>query len=176
MRKSIFFLVAFFCFLLVEVSLYAQSIAPKVINTTGGSVSIGNFKMDWNVGEMPLVLTMQNVIVVTNGFLQPFTEKPNETNNDNSFTADEIRISPNPATSFVEVNVLTIQKGTVNLRLYNSAGQLVFQKQFTSNGVGHVEQIDMQSLSSTEYFLHIILDPAPGSISKKGGYKIIKVR
>jgi hypothetical protein len=174
MRKAVFFLNASVTFFFGLSSLYSQNITPQVINTTGGAATIGDVKFEWSVGEMPIVSTMQNVIVITNGFLQPIIAVPGE-NSGSNFGVDEIRVFPNPTSSFVDVKVLTKQKGTISLRLYNSTGQLVFQNQFAGNGVSHTERIEMQSLSATEYFLQIVLDPAPGSTSKKGGYKIIKI-
>ena len=63
----------------------------------------------------------------------------------------------------------------MSYRLYNGMGQLVFEKQFYSHGVGRIERIDLQRLPASEYFLSIVLIPDPGSIAKKGGYKIIKM-
>jgi hypothetical protein len=174
MRKKISLLVIVYCLFFINGSLYAQSVTPQVINTSAGTATINNIRLDWNVGELPLVVTMQNVIVLTNGFLQPFAGS--EVNNNTSFSPEEIRVFPNPASSFVEINFLTIQKGTISIRLYNSMGQLVFQNLVAGNGIAHTERIDMEKLSATEYFLQIVLDPAPGSISKKGSYKIIKMR
>jgi hypothetical protein len=156
--------------------LHAQSVSPMVLNVTGGSRSFGYTNIDWSVGEMPLVNTYTNqVVVITNGFLQPFTEKPGEINNNNIFTPDEIRVFPNPATSYVEINFLTQQKGNMSFKLYNGTGQLVFQKTYYHHGLGHIERIDMLRLTASEYFLQVVLDPETGSVGKKGGYKIIKL-
>ena len=155
----------------------AQSIRPMVINAAGGSKNMGYTTIDWSVGEMPLVNTMSNsVVVITNGFLQPFTENPAETDDGGIFTPDEIRVFPNPATNYIEINFLTQQKGTKHYKLFNGIGQLILQKQFTSYGLGRIERIEMQNMPATEYFLQILLEPDAGSVAKKGGYKIIKLR
>jgi hypothetical protein len=60
--------------------------------------------------------------------------------------------------------------------LYNNHGQLIVQRQFQSLGVAHLEQIDLQPLSISGYVLQIVLEPDPGSIKKKGSYKIMKFR
>ena len=163
--------------LAVSYAVRAQTVTPGVLNTSGGTHSFGYTNIDWSIGEMPLVNTGgTQVVVVTNGFLQPFTEKPADANNSSVFTPDEIRIFPNPTTSYVEINFLTRQKGNMSFRLYNAMGQLLLEKSFYSHGLGRIERIDMQRLPSTEYFIQIVLDPEPGSIGKKGGFKIIKLQ
>jgi hypothetical protein len=157
--------------------VWPQTVAPAVLNTSGGTHSFGYANIDWSVGEMPLINTgSSSLLVVTNGFLQPFTEKPSDTDIGSLFSPDEIRIFPNPSTSYVEINFLTQQKGNLSFRLYNSLGQLQFEKTFYSYGLGRIERINMERLPSTEYFLQIVLDPEPGSVRKKGGYKIIKLQ
>lgn len=177
MRKVLPLLLLICLLLTTTKMIHAQSVRPMVLNVTGGSHSFGYTNIDWSVGEMPLVNTGYNqvVVVVTNGFLQPFTEKPGEINNSNTFTPDEIRVFPNPATNYVEINFLTQQKGNMRFRLYNGIGQLLFEKEFYSFGIGRIERIDLQRLPATEYFLQVILDPETGSVGKKGGYKIIKL-
>src|SRR5688572_22952424 len=177
MRKILPLLLLNFCSLLLTSNiLHAQSVRPMVLNVSGGTHSFGYTTIDWSVGEMPLVNTNNNqVVVITNGFLQPFTEKPGEINDNSIFTPDEIRVFPNPATSYVEINFLTQQKGTMSFKLYNGIGQLVFEKAFYHHGLGRIERIDVQRLPATEYFLQVVLDPATGSLGKKGGYKIIKM-
>ena len=155
--------------------IHAQSIRPAMLNVSGGTYSFGYTNIDWSIGEMPLVNTSNSqVVVITNGFLQPFTEKPGEINNTNIFTPDEIRVFPNPATSYVEINFFIRQKGVINFKLYNSTGQLLFDKTFQNYGLGRIERIDLQQLPATEYFLYVILDPDNG-LRKNGGYKIIKL-
>ena len=155
--------------------LSAQTIRPSVLNTTGGTHSFGYTQIDWSVGEMPLVNTAGGqVVVITNGFLQSFTEKPGGTDISGAFTPDEIRVFPNPVVSYVEVNFFIRQTGKVNFKLYNSLGQLLFDKSFQNYGLGRIERIDLQHLPATEYFLHVVLEPETG-LRKNGGYKIIKL-
>lgn len=175
MRKGIIFAGTMACLAITATTVYSQSISPHVLNTSGGSAFINNIKFDWSIGEAPLVGTMQSTIIVTNGFLQPVTDQSGDVNNNSSFSPTEIRVFPNPASTYIEVNVLSAQSGMLHLRLYNSMGQMVFHKQVTYNGIGLIERIDMMQLPSTEYLLHLALDPAPGSVMKKGSYKIIKI-
>lgn len=170
----IFFLTGFFI-----IRLSAQSVGPQVINTTGGTYFFGYTTVDWNVGEMVLVNTLQSgnlQVLVTNGFLQPFADKPADINNNTVFGPEEIKVFPNPATTYVEIDFLTKQKGRVGFHLYDGLGQLVYKKEFYSFGYGHIERIDMQRFAASEFYLYIVLVAEAGSVDKKGSYKIIKFR
>lgn len=158
--------------------IFSQATVQQVVNVSGGTYSFGYTNVDWSVGEMSLVNTAvgtNQLIIVTNGFLQPFTTHSGNNTNP-SFGAEEIKIFPNPSTTYIEINFLTSQKGKLNIRLYDALGQKVYEKQTYSNGNGLVEIIDMQRWAAAGYALHITLDPEAGSIAKKGSYKIIKVR
>ena len=177
MKKKILHAFLFTCFFINAAS--AQSVDPQVINTTGGSYSFGYAIVDWNVGEMALVNTMQSanlMVTVTNGFLQPFTDKPADINNNNTFGPEEIKVFPNPASTFVEIDFLTKQQGRISFKLYDATGKTVYQKEFYSYGFGRIERIDMQRWASAEYYLHIVLEPEAGFTGKKGAYKIIKLK
>jgi hypothetical protein len=85
----------------------AQSIAPSVINTGGGSFQSGYYQFEWSIGELALIGEMSsanNSFVITNGFIQPFIQYPVRDNNNNIFGTDEIKVFPNPASSYVEIN------------------------------------------------------------------------
>ena len=66
-----YFILTIFIFCCDEI--FAQSIAPSVINSTGGTATVGNLIVDWNVGES-MITTQTNGIIVTNGQLQPVDE------------------------------------------------------------------------------------------------------
>ncbi len=169
----ILFLSAILC-----ASASSQSISPQVVNSTGGSYSLGYANVSWSVGEMALVNTFEHPpqFVITNGFLQPFVDKPVGINTTAAFSAEEIKIFPNPATTHVEINFITIQKGQVGLHLYNAAGQKVYEKDFYLLGFGRIEKIDMQRWAAQAFYLHIVFKPETGSGDKQGSYKIIKLR
>jgi hypothetical protein len=155
----------------------SQSVGPQVVNTSGGSYSFGYTVIDWSVGELPLVKTLANpLVVITNGFLQPFTDRPANINNNSVFGSEEILVFPNPSTTYVEINFLTRHKGKVSLKLYDEIGQKVYEKEFYHYGFGRIEKIDMQQWSASSYFLDVVLEPEAGSVGKKGSYKIIKLR
>jgi hypothetical protein len=157
----------------------AQSIAPSVINTGGGSFQSGYYQFEWSIGELALIGEMSsanNSFVITNGFIQPFIQYPVRDNNNNIFGTDEIKVFPNPASSYVEINFLTKQKGRITLSFYDGSGKKIYAATDWYYGVGMIKRIPVTKLPNEVYMLHVDLDPDPGSVAKKGVYKIIKIK
>jgi hypothetical protein len=175
MKKAIAIVIAFY-FLPRS---YSQSNAPSVVNSAGGSSQSGYYQFEWSIGEMALIGQMNNstgTLIITNGFIQPYILRPGAGNTGNAFEAGEIRIFPNPASSYVEINFFTSQKGRVTLDFFDMTGKKVYTGMLLSSGVDLVERISMTHLPGGIYALYIQLEPDAGSVSKKGVYKIIKAQ
>ena len=158
---------------------FGQSIYPNVINCSGNSFQKNNFQVEWSIGEVPLVSQMdapQSSLVITNGFLQAYTLDLNPFSMGNIFTSHEVRIYPNPATEYVEVNFLTLQKGKVSLRLYDAAGKTVYAGETTSYGIDLIHRIPVKNLAAGTYSLYITLNSLRGYFSKTGVYKIVTIQ
>ena len=156
------------------------SISPTVINIAGGTYNnpASYFRADWSVGELSLVHTATSntvAYVITNGFLQPY-ENNFDVNSNLQFGPEEIRVFPNPANSYVEIDFRTKQKGKMQFRLYDQVGQLLYKQEFLSYGLDRIEKINMDRFAQGAYLLHIELVPDPGSVHKKGSYQILKLR
>jgi hypothetical protein len=163
----------------------AQSITPAVINSSGGSavIDVQNhpFHLDWNVGEMTLVNTIQGggkkLLIITNGFLQPeYSGDHGEEKQQPAaelFTRSEIRVFPNPTSEYVDVGLFFEQAGTVRLSLFNSMGEKLFARDLTGNSKTRTEHILMDKYSQGTYLLQIQL-VFEGKIIKQGSYKIVK--
>src|SRR6186713_2007227 len=175
MKKTITLVIVFFSLL----NCSAQSIAPSVFNSAGGSFQSGYYQFEWSIGELALVGEMNssnNYLVITNGFIQPFIQYPATVNTNNIFGTDEIKIFPNPASSYVEINFLTKQKGRITLSFYDGTGKKIYTAKDWYYGVGMIKRIPVSKLPNEVYMLHVDLDPDPGSVAKKGVYKIIKIK
>ncbi len=175
MKKTSVLVIAFFYLLQSN----AQSIAPSVINSSGGTFQSGYYQFEWSIGELALIGQMSNAnnsYFITNGFLQPFTQSPAKINTSNMFAYDEIKVFPNPATSYVEINFFTKQKGRLTLSFYDGAGRKVYAVSESYYGDGLIKRIPVSQLPNEVYMLHVDLDPNAGSVSKKGVYKIIKIK
>src|SRR5512138_1693663 len=92
--------------LLISTASFCQSINTSVLNATGGTAKNGYYQFEWSVGELALVDEMQSSdkLIVTNGFLQPYLVSPGTNDQGFLFAVDEIKIFPNPASRYVEVN------------------------------------------------------------------------
>jgi hypothetical protein len=157
----------------------AQSIAPSVINAGGGSFQSGYYQFEWSIGELALVGEMKssnNSLVITNGFIQPYIQYPATNNTNNIFGRDEIKVFPNPDSSYFEINFFTKQMGRITLSFYDGSGRKILSVADSYYGVGLIKRIPVSQLPNEVYMLHVDLDPYPGSVAKKGIYKIIKIK
>ena len=126
---------------------------------------------------MSLVNQMEsgNLLIVSNGFLQPYILFPVTFYVREEFAAEEIKILPNPASSFLEINFFTKQRGRVTFGFYDLLGRQVYAQQITCNGVDLIHRIPLTNLPGGAYVLRIILDADLGYLSKHGSYKILKI-
>jgi hypothetical protein len=168
-------IMALTAFILVVISVRSQSVSSYTINCSGNSYSQGHYNIDWSIGEQALVNTMQpGEMIVTNGFLQPNLSFY-DLDARKHFTNEEVRILPNPTRGKVEVNLSTSEKGTLYLFVYDAGGKAILNDKLLSAGIMVSKTIDLTGLPSSGYLLRIELIPSPGSSSKTGSYKLIKL-
>jgi len=162
--------------IIINISARSQPLSSSVINCTGNSYSQGYYNVDWSVGEMALVNTIQSngYAIITNGFLQP---NLSDFNNDarRYFTKDEVTIMPNPTHGKIEINFSTPQKGNLYLYVYDVNGKLLASDKMLLSGIMISKFVDLSTYASSTYLLKVELKPAPGSVFKSGSYKIIKL-
>ena len=174
MKNKITVIIVFF----ISISCYSQSITPAVLNVAGGSSQNGYYQFEWSVGEMSLINQMEsrpNLFVLTNGFLQPYILNPAVDNWKDHFGADEIKVFPTPASSYIEVVLFTRQQGRLKICLYDAIGQKIYSSELQSFGVDLIQRIPVNKFNTGTYLLHIELEADPNFFSKKGVYKIIKL-
>ena len=167
---------ALLAFITIGIGVRSQSISSYTLNATGNSYSQGHYNIDWSVGELALVNTLEvsGQMIVTNGLLQPnlsYTDPQQR----NRFTASEIRILPNPTHGKLEVNVATAEKGTLYFFVYDAHGRALMNDKLLSAGIMVSKSIDLTPFPASGYVVRIELVPAAGSIAKSGSYKIIKL-
>ena len=165
-------------FLLISANCFSQSISSSVVNAGGGSFKNGYYQFEWSIGEMSLINEMQsgsNNLIVTNGFLQPYILYPATYYNKNNCMLDEVRIFPNPASRYVEINFFTKEKGRITLDFFDALGKKVYSEQIISNGVDLIHRRPVAKFASGTYMLYINLDGDPGYRSKRSAFKILKI-
>jgi hypothetical protein len=138
-----YFLLTFLTLFVTHVTT-AQSITPSVINSTGGTATVGNLVVDWNVGES-MVSTQTNGIIVTNGQLQPV---------DGIISVEELNSSwnvsvyPNPTRG--EFVITAPSSGIYEASLFDLAGKFI-SKQILMN----TNRMDVRSLANGSYYLQV---------------------
>lgn len=165
-------------FLFASTYSFSQTAPSSVINSSGGSFNLGYIYVEWSVGEMSLVNEMQTSnqqLMVTNGFLQSYTLYPVTSFPTGQFETGEIKIFPNPAPKYVEIDFFTKERGQLSITLFDLLGQKVYTTQLASNGVDLIHRIPVEKLAGGSYMLHINLNASAGYISKQGVYKILKI-
>jgi hypothetical protein len=126
------------------VPLRAQSVTPSVINSTGGTTTVGNLVVDWNVGES-IITTQSNGFIITNGQLQPV---------DGIISLEELNLSwnisvyPNPTRD--EFMIIAPSSGIYEASLFDLAGKFI-SKQLLNN----TNRIDVRSLANGSYYLQV---------------------
>jgi hypothetical protein len=174
MKNKITVIIVFF----ISISCFSQRIIPSVINVSGGVSQQGYYQFEWSVGEMSLVNQMESrpsLFVVTNGFLQPYILHPGANYSSNQFGADELKVFPTPASSYVEIDLFTKQQGRLKIDFYDALGQKVYSTELQSFGVDLIQRIPVNRFPQGTYLLHVELYADPNFVSKKGVYKIVKV-
>ena len=174
--KNIFTLLIAFLF---TCHISSQVVAPSVMNTAGGTFKSGYYQLEWSIGELALVGDMtssDNSFVITNGFIQSHIQYPSGNNDNTIFGNDEIKIFPNPASSYVEINFFTKQKGRLTINFYDGSGKRVYTTSDMYYGVGLIKRIPVSHLPNEVYMLDIKLDPSMGYTAKNGVYKLIKIK
>lgn len=180
MRKHVVsFALSFFLFSILS----AQSITPHVINSSGGTYKVPsqNYYLDWSVAEMTLVNTMSHpaphhgLYVITNGYLQPDKKEEGDDKREqtSNFTANEIKVYPNPAVNHVEVKFYAGPSGHVRLTLFNVSGLIVYTKLISLYGKGSIERIPLANLTAGTYMLNVQMED--GANGKQGSFKIVKM-
>ena len=129
---------------LLNVHSRAQSITPSVNNSTGGTATIGNLVVDWNVGES-MITTQTNGFIVTNGQLQPVDQiiSVEELN-----TSWNISVYPNPARD--EFVITAPSSGIYEASLFDLTGKFISKQILMSTN-----RMDVRSLANGSYYLQV---------------------
>ena len=170
-----------FCTLILAVLIhtagFSQTAYTSTINVAGKSGAVGNYHLDWSVGESAAISTMDNDnLIVTNGLLQYSVENQPEANLIETFLTNEIRVYPNPVKNILDINILHANKGRHQLELLNAIGDKIKEVQLDYNGMGALQKWNLGGLPAGQYILNIRqTQPVNGKLVKKGSFKILKI-
>ena len=89
----------------------------------------------------------------------------NTGNSISQFDNTEVHVYPNPATSFVNVEVTAEQAQTFSAKVVDMMGKTIYAEQIGHNGGSQIYQIPVENLAKGVYFLH--LNSTSGSYVQK---------
>ena len=131
--------------------VFAQSLSPTVIASTGGYFSNGSGSLSSTVAEMTMVETFHATgSILTQGFQQPADL---ETSIDES-TQAEVSIYPNPTNGHFSLTIHAPTAGSATVRIYDLLGQTVKEQDMAiSTGVNRL-MFDIRGCSAGIYMLY----------------------
>jgi hypothetical protein len=132
----------------------AQTIAPSILNASGGTTIINSNTYEWSIAEMIDVATYNTGSnFVTTGLLQPLEEKLSVHLLPNSNTS--VSIYPNPFTSIINLNIKSDEIQDIQIIVKNMLGQLVYQQAYALMSNNDVVQINLNQLSVGPYVIEV---------------------
>jgi hypothetical protein len=164
-------------FLLSGLFASAQNAYTSTVNIAGLSATVGDYHLDWSVGESSAITSMFNGdLLLTNGLLQYSVENQPEANLVPNFLPGEIIIYPNPVKNLLNINILHANKGKHQLELLDVLGAKIKEVQLVYNGLGALQKWNMSGLPAGQYILNIRqTNPVTGRLMKKKAFKILKI-
>ena len=159
----------FFC-VMAGSTLFAQSLTPMVISSSGGYYSSAAGSLSATVAEMTMVQTFTSMgNFLTQGFQQP--EEWYVSVNEEQQTDGNISIYPNPSSGKFKITVNSPEKGNASIQLYDMLGQKTFSSQMEIGPGSNTENIDITGYAMGIYFLEYLYTSDNG----KKESKVIKI-
>lgn len=162
-----------------------NGVVPAVLNTAGGSYdnSLSSSRYEWSFGEMVLIQAFapaDSSILITQGVLQPCTDKTGASPYTVFFEAGDYKLFPNPTTGLFEVDFFVKTSGRMSLQLINATGQLLEKREYYYDGCCRVEVFDLRGKPAGLYFVVADLKPdtprADGlEVIRHSGLKVVKM-
>lgn len=163
-----------------------NGVVPAVLNVDGGSYdnSLSYYRYEWSFGELLLVqafATADSSILVTQGVLQPCTDKIGVSPYTVLFDVGDYKLFPNPTSGKFEVDFFVRTPGLMSLQLINAAGQILMTKSYHYDGCCRIDLFDISMYPDGVYFVVADLKPdsnLPGDnlqVIRHSGLKVVKL-
>ena len=145
--------------------VYSQSLKPAVIATSGSFYANSNNSVSWTIGEC-IPETFANTV---NKLTQGFQQGVYDINTVADFTENgaSINLFPNPATDFVNLEILQKDIKEYSYQLFDSNGKCLKNEKITSTK----SQIDLIGFARNTYILNVYT----GNQIILKSFKIIKI-
>lgn len=141
--------------LLVGLSAFGtDAMAQTSINAASNRAIIQGNVFDYSIGEMTLVQTERTSnLIVTQGYLQPSSQKPSASAEVNPELAQTMRVYPNPTSNLINLESFNSVKGKLILDVFDASGKIVIHRDEVSNDGHNKYVIDFSTLAAGSYFL-----------------------
>jgi hypothetical protein len=145
----------------------AQSLEPKVIAASGAFIYSAGYSMTWTIGEVMTDTYSSSGNFFTQGFNQPDTESV--TALVNLFPDENIRVYPNPAISYITID-LKDAPGDHVLYMYTMLGQILLRENIPTSQ--QQLEIPLTEFANGLYLINIINH----KLNLSSSFKINKVQ
>jgi hypothetical protein len=148
----------------------SQSLSPEVISTAGDYYISTNVTLSWTLGEPIIETYTSSGNILTQGFQQPsytivgIDEPPFAGGDKNG----NIKVYPNPATDFINVDFIDVSHTGVLAQMYDLQGKKMMEEQMQTNP-SH-KQLDLSKIAKGSYILRFT-DPNGAYIRS---FKVVK--
>ena len=189
-RKLSLFLLAVclstaFCNAQVPSVVPYNGVVPAILNTAGGTYdnALSYHRYEWSFGELVLIQAFappDSSVLVTQGVLQPCTDKIGISPYTVLFESGDYKLFPNPTSGRFEVNFFVKTPGQMSLQLINALGQILEKRSFHYDGCCRIEMFDLTGRPAGVYF--VVADLKPDTLRADGlevirhsGLKVVKL-
>ena len=182
---AVFFAIAFCRGQVPSLSPF-NGVVPAILNAAGGSYDNPSsyYRYEWSFGELLLVHAFapaDSSVLVTQGVLQPCTDKIGYSAFTVLFEKGDYKLFPNPTSGKFEVDFFVKTPGQMSLQLINSVGQVLESRSYHFDGCCRIELFDISKYPDGIYFVVADLKPdinRPGDnlqVIRHSGLKVIKL-
>src|SRR5215510_4769929 len=163
-----------------------NGVVPAILNTAGGTYdnALCYYRYEWSFGEMVLIHAFapaDSSVLVTQGVLQPCTDKIGYSPYTLLFEAGDYKLFPNPTAGKFEVDFFVRTPGLMSLQLINSIGQILEKRSYHYDGCCRIELFDISRYPDGVYFVVADLKPDINrpednlQVIRHSGLKVIKL-
>lgn len=127
---------------------YGQSISPKIVSTSGNSISNSSYNLSYNIGEVATETINNNNYMISQGFLQP-------ANQDNfiKLVSDNFTLTayPNPVSKLLNLDIKTTRNYIFYAEIIDILGNVKIKKKIATDH----SIIDFENYPPGIYFIRI---------------------
>ncbi len=163
-----------------------NGVVHAISNAAGGSYHNPSsyYHFEWSFGELLLVQSFaspDSSVLVTQGLLQPCTDKIDNSPITVLFEKGDYKLFPNPTNGKFEVDFFVKTSGQMSLQLINSVGQVLETRSYHYNGCCRIDLFDITKYPNGIYFVVANLKPVNNpsgdklQVIKHSGFKVVKL-